>query len=102
MRQRFSRAGRAASPFFAAARCWAVSTSGAGQAAFWSPIAGVSDDECDALVTGGPDDPRWSPAEPTLIEAVDELERTGSWSEATWSALGRRAVLAQSRMPVLQ
>ena len=33
-----------------------------GQAAFWGPIAGVSDDECDALVTGGPDDPRWSPA----------------------------------------
>lgn len=32
-----------------------------GQAAFWGPIAGVSDDEC---------------------------ERTGSWSEATWEALG--------------
>ena len=60
-----------------------------GQAAFWGPIAGVSDDECDALVTGGPADPRWSPAERTLIEAVDELERTGSWSEATWTALGR-------------
>jgi hypothetical protein len=25
-----------------------------------------------------------------LIEAVDELERTGSWSERTWTALGRR------------
>src|SRR3954467_11914756 len=34
-----------------------------GQAAFWGPIAGVSDEECDALVTGAPDDPRWSPAE---------------------------------------
>jgi hypothetical protein len=63
-----------------------------GQAAFWGPIAGVSDDECDALVTAGKDasaDPRWSPSERTLIEAVDELERTGSWSEATWIALGR-------------
>ncbi len=60
-----------------------------GQAAFWGPIAGVGDDECDALVTGGADDPRWSPAERTLIEAVDELEHTGSWSEATWIALGR-------------
>ena len=30
-----------------------------GQAAFWGPIAGVSDDECDALVTGGADDARW-------------------------------------------
>ena len=55
----------------------------------WRPIAGVSDDECDALVTGGADDARWSPAERTLIEAVDELERTGSWSEVTWAALGR-------------
>ena len=26
-----------------------------GQAAFWGPIAGVSDDECDALVTAGKD-----------------------------------------------
>jgi alkylhydroperoxidase family enzyme len=62
-----------------------------GQAAFWGPIAGVSDDECDALVPGGPNgpaDPRWNPAERTLIEAVDELERTGSWSDPTWKALG--------------
>jgi alkylhydroperoxidase family enzyme len=60
-----------------------------GQAAFWGPLAGVSDDECDALVTGGPDDPRWDSVERTLIEAVDELERTGSWSEPTWKALQR-------------
>ena len=59
-----------------------------GQAAFWGPIAGVSDEECDALVTGDARDPRWSPAERTLIEAVDELEHTGSWSDATWQALG--------------
>jgi hypothetical protein len=63
-----------------------------GQAAFWGPIAGVSDDECDALVTGdadAPDGPEWSPADRTMIEAVDELERTGSWSESTWIALAR-------------
>lgn len=63
-----------------------------GQAAFWGPIAGVSDDECDALVTGGSDaaaDARWSPAERALISAVDELERTGSWTDETWAALGR-------------
>ncbi|WP_201407578.1 carboxymuconolactone decarboxylase family protein, partial [Mycobacterium paraintracellulare] len=59
-----------------------------GQAAFWGPIAGVSDDECDALVLAGADDPRWGPAERTLIAAVDECERIGSWSEATWEALG--------------
>jgi hypothetical protein len=59
-----------------------------GQAAFWGPIAGVGDDECDALVTGSADDPRWGEAERTLISAVDELESTGSWSEQTWNRLG--------------
>jgi alkylhydroperoxidase family enzyme len=59
-----------------------------GQAAFWGPIAGVSDDECDALAIGGAEDPRWSDDERTLIAAVDEVERTGSWSEETWNALG--------------
>ncbi|MBO0681483.1 carboxymuconolactone decarboxylase family protein [Mycolicibacterium sp. S2-37] len=57
-----------------------------GQAAFWGSIAGVSDDECDALVTGAP--AGWSPFERVLIDAVDELERTGSWSSDTWAALG--------------
>lgn len=36
-----------------------------GQAAFWGPIAGVSDDECDPLVTGA--DPEWSVDERALI-----------------------------------
>jgi alkylhydroperoxidase family enzyme len=58
-----------------------------GQAAFWGPIAGVSDDECDALVTES--DPGWNAAERVLIAAVDEVERTGSWSTKTWAALGR-------------
>jgi alkylhydroperoxidase family enzyme len=58
-----------------------------GQAAFWGPIAGVSDDECDALVTGEHRD--WSTSEHTLIGAVDEIEATGSWSDTTWEALGR-------------
>jgi alkylhydroperoxidase family enzyme len=57
-----------------------------GQAAFWGPIAGVSDAECDALVTGAASD--WSDSERTLIAAVDEVERTGTWSATTWSALG--------------
>mgnify|MGYP000421508989 CR=1 FL=1 len=41
-----------------------------GQAAFWGPIAGVSDAECDALVTGA--DAGWSADEQTLI---DDLRR---------------------------
>jgi alkylhydroperoxidase family enzyme len=59
-----------------------------GQAAFWGPIAGVSEEECDALVTGGPNDARWNEGERALLAAVDELERTGTWSDATWAALG--------------
>lgn len=57
-----------------------------GQAAFWGPIAGVSEAECDALVTGA--DAGWSASERVLIDAVDELERSGSWSAPTWDALG--------------
>ncbi|MEV3901979.1 carboxymuconolactone decarboxylase family protein [Mycobacterium sp. NPDC050551] len=57
-----------------------------GQAAFWGPLAGVSDDECDALVTGAP--ANWTAAEHILIDAIDELEHTGSWSSDTWDALG--------------
>ena len=59
-----------------------------GQAAFWGPIAGVSEEECDALVTGGPGDERWSAAERRLLSAVDELEHAGTWSDDTWAALG--------------
>ena len=59
-----------------------------GQAAFWGPIAGVGDEECDALVTGV--DPGWTDLDRIVIAAVDEVERTGSWSDATWKALGER------------
>jgi hypothetical protein len=48
----------------------------------------VTGDEADALAIGGADDPRWSAPERVLISAVDELERTGSWSSSTWEALG--------------
>ncbi|HEX5142275.1 MAG TPA: carboxymuconolactone decarboxylase family protein [Mycobacterium sp.] len=58
-----------------------------GQAAFWGPLAGVSDDECDALALGG--DPGFSDAERAVITAVEEIERTGTWTDATWNALGR-------------
>lgn len=59
-----------------------------GQAAFWGPIAEVSEAECDALAVGAPAGAPWSKAEQALISAVDELEANGSWSEPTWSALG--------------
>ncbi len=59
-----------------------------GQAAFWGPIAGVSGEEADALVTAAADDERWTPAERVLLAAVDEIEDTGSWSDDAWTALG--------------
>lgn len=60
-----------------------------GQAAFWGPIAGVGEDECDALAIGTPADARWSTAERALISAVDELELSGTWTDATWASLGQ-------------
>lgn len=62
-----------------------------GQAAFWGPIAGLSEEECDALVlgdAGGADGARWSPEESALVGAVDELEAGGTLSDAAWEGLG--------------
>lgn len=73
-----------------------------GQAAFWGPIAGLTEDECDALVITGPDDPRWSAEDAALIRAVDEIEATGSLSDAAWAALGSVAGLDdEHRMELL-
>ena len=68
-----------------------------GQAAFLRPIAGVSDEACDALVTGA--DPGWSADERVLIAAVDELERSGSWSDGTWNGLDLPAEGCMRRWP---
>ena len=59
-----------------------------GQAAFWGPIAEVGEDDSDALVTAAADDARWTGPEQVLLAAVDEIEDSGSWSDATWEALG--------------
>jgi alkylhydroperoxidase family enzyme len=59
-----------------------------GQAAFWGPLTAVTEAECDALAVGPADDPRWAADESRLLAAVDELERTGRWSDATWTGLG--------------
>jgi alkylhydroperoxidase family enzyme len=59
-----------------------------GQAAFWGPIAKVSEAECDALAVGPADDERWSASDRSIIAAIDELEATGSWTGGTWESLG--------------
>lgn len=69
-----------------------------GQAAFWGPIAGVAEAECDALVTGA--DVAWTADERSLIGAVDELESTGTWSRETWEELGH-SLSDEQRMELL-
>ena len=61
-----------------------------GQVAFWGPIAGVSGAEADALAVGVADDTRWGPSERVVIEAVDEVERTGVLVGADLGRAGRR------------
>src|SRR4051812_49919155 len=58
-----------------------------GQAAFWGPIAGVGEEDCDALVTGGPDDPRWGARQRVPLSARHELEGGGARSDAHRGAL---------------
>jgi alkylhydroperoxidase family enzyme len=58
-----------------------------GQAAFWGPMTEVTEEECDAIATGPAHDGRWGAAELAVLGAVDELEATGSWSDATWARL---------------
>lgn len=55
-----------------------------GQAAFWGPLTGVAPEEADALATGDGD---WSALDGALIDAVDELEASGTLDEASWRAL---------------
>lgn len=58
-----------------------------GQAAFWGPLTGISADEADALTRVDASGPSWSPLDRAVIDAVDELERDGTFGEQTWSEL---------------
>jgi alkylhydroperoxidase family enzyme len=56
------------------------------------PIAkecGVTDEDIEAIANGT-DDPWWSPADATLIQAVDELHDDGKIGDDTWAALADR------------
>ncbi|HSA48596.1 MAG TPA: carboxymuconolactone decarboxylase family protein [Yinghuangia sp.] len=48
--------------------------------------AGLTDDEI-SRVAYGPEAPRWTPLESTLLRAVDELIDGGAVTDDTWSAL---------------
>ena len=56
-----------------------------GQATFWGPRVGVSEAECDALVTGR--GAEWSARERTLLAAVDAVEDVGGLDDAGGDAL---------------
>jgi alkylhydroperoxidase family enzyme len=60
-----------------------------GQAAFWGPLTGIDPAEADALTTGDAVGPDWSELDRAVIGAVDELERAGTFGDATWAALRR-------------
>jgi len=48
---------------------------------------GVLDDTDHQRLLAGPEAGGWRPSERALLEAVDELSRTRSLSDATWLAL---------------
>ena len=51
--------------------------------------AGVTETEVEAVANGA-DDPSWSPADATLIQAVDELHDDGKIGDGTWAKLAER------------
>lgn len=57
-----------------------------GQAAFWGPIAGLTEAECDALAVDA-GRVTWDEADDAIIAAVDALEADGTWDDATWARL---------------
>jgi len=58
-----------------------------GQAAFWGPLTGIAPEEADALTSDEAAGPVWSPLDRAVIDAVDELERGGTFPDTTWAAL---------------
>jgi 4-carboxymuconolactone decarboxylase len=51
--------------------------------------AGITDDELDQIVAG-PEDPAWSDADATLLQAADELHDDARIADGTWAGLASR------------
>lgn len=64
-------------------------------AAVFASEVGLTLDQLAATVTGGPEEPVWSPGQNTLIRAVDELHDTTRLSDETWAALKERYTVPQ-------
>ena len=54
---------------------------------FYGRSVGLSQEEIDATVLGGPDDAVWSPKQRLLIRLVDELHDTSSVSDDLWEEM---------------
>lgn len=64
-------------------------------AAVFASEVGLTLDQLAATVSGGPEEPVWSPGQSTLIRAVDELHDAAHLSDETWSALQSRYEVPQ-------
>ena len=55
--------------------------------AFYGKSVGLSQDQIDATVLGGPDDPVWDKNHSFLIRLVDELHDTSTVSDELWEEI---------------
>ena len=55
--------------------------------AFYGRTVGLSQDQIDATVLGGPDDPVWTKEQSLLIRLVDELHDTSTVADGLWLEL---------------
>ena len=55
--------------------------------AFYAQSVGLSQEQIDATVAGGPDDPVWSRSQSLLICLVDELHETSTVSDELWEEI---------------
>ncbi len=58
--------------------------------AMWAERAGLTPEQVDATVLGGPDDPAWAEGDGDLVAMVDELHDAGAVTDATWARLAER------------
>lgn len=55
--------------------------------AVYGKTVGLSQEQIDATVLGGPDEPVWSPKQRLLIRVVDELHDTSTLSDELWEEI---------------
>lgn len=56
----------------------------------FAQAVGLTQQQVNATVNGGPEDPAWSAQDTQLVRLADELHDSGTVSDPTWSALNAR------------